>query len=153
MPSWVRIVLDFVLVLAISALCASAVLTSSRLAVPTPDVSEFGCAFRVPPPAIARGAAGFTATVSCTPSPHSRKVEIELTAQDPSYDDVLGRTSAPIAATTRGRFVMNVHGWHCREDELGHDEVYVLMRIERHEHGAWQSGAWVGGPTTRGHCR
>jgi hypothetical protein len=113
--------------------------------------TQYGCSFSVPKPSIKDGKANFTVTASCASSRDKRKLDVQLVADDPSYDDTLRDASTSIPAG-KGKYSVTGKKWGCHEDSSGKDEVYLRARIETHHGKSWQKAKWVNGSATSGDC-
>lgn len=127
------------------------VATHDQAGSATTATSQFGCTFSVSEPAIANGQANSTVTATCTSSARIRKLDVDLVADDPSYDDTLRQASTSIPAGA-GKYSVTGRSWACREDSLGKDEVYLRVRIETHRGTSWQKAKWVNGSAASGDC-
>jgi len=113
--------------------------------------SQDGCTFNVPTPSVTRGRANFTVRAACTPGKDQRKLDVQLVANDPSYDDTLRAASTSIPAGTSSPTVTRSN-WACQEDLVGRDEIYLRVRIEARQGATWQKAAWVNGSAVSVDC-
>jgi hypothetical protein len=114
--------------------------------------TQYGCTFSVPKPTIANRVAAFAVTVKCSNSSYKRQARVELVADDPSYDDTL-RATVKTINTAAANYAVAGAGWSCQEDATGADEVYLRVRIESYQSGAWKKAQWVNGSSASGDCR
>ena len=115
------------------------------------STNQYGCTFSVPTPSITGGKSSFKVSATCASSKDKRNLDVELVADDPSYDDTLRTASTSIPAG-KGNHSVTGEGWSCHEDATGKDEVYLRVRIEDYQSKSWHKAKWVNGSAANGDC-